>query len=97
MSKSQKQTPVTIENFQKILLPQIDNLIKYYVSDLKQELTEKINHLPTKAEYYDRQDQTMGELQKLRDEVKMTGQHYDDTNQGIDKIDEYVGFNSNLS
>jgi hypothetical protein len=54
---TKKQTTLTLEVFEKVLMPQINKKIE----DLKVD----INHLPTKKEYYAREDKTMGELKKL--------------------------------
>lgn len=104
MVKTTKQTPLTLENFKLLLptiensiLPKVDRLIKVQINELKKDLTEQISHLPTKEEYFAREDKTMGELKKLREEVALTGQHYEDTNIRIDRIDKFIGFNSNIS
>jgi hypothetical protein len=85
-----KQTPLTVEAFQEILMPQIKTLI----SESHDDLEEKIKHLPTKEEYFAREDKTMGELKKLRDEVALTGHHYDKTNKRIDVIDKHLSIDT---
>lgn len=44
------------------------NELKADIRDLKEELEEKINHLPTKAEFYNSMDKLMGELEIIREE-----------------------------
>lgn len=48
-------------------MPQIDTKFE----DLSSKLNEKMSHLPTKEEYYKREDKTMNELKKLREEVEV--------------------------
>jgi len=100
---SNGHSPLTLQQFQKILMPQIKNLIINKINEMKfktgedfDSLEEKIKHLPTKEEYFAREDETMGELKKLREEVAMTGQHYKDTNKRVDKIDKHLGINTML-
>jgi hypothetical protein len=44
---TKKQTALTLEVFEEVLMPQIDKKF----DNLSEELTEKIVHLPTKEEY----------------------------------------------
>lgn len=87
---SNGHSPLTLQQFQKILMPQISKMIVLNGKSIKNDLLEKIKHLPTKKQYYAREDKTMGELQKLREEVALTGQHYKDTNKRVDKIDNFL-------
>lgn len=41
-------------------------------------------------------DEVVGELQKLRDEVSVTGHHYEKTNKRVDKIDKHLGINTSV-
>lgn len=83
---TKNQTPLTLELFQEVLMPQIDNKIKSLKLD--------ISYLPTKEEYFAREDKTMGELKKLRDEVALTGHHYEKTNKRIDLIDKHLSIDT---
>lgn len=83
---AKNQTPLTLEAFQEILMPQIKLLIK--------KLDTKIKYLPTKKQYYKREDKTMYELKKLRDEVATSNYHYKKTNQRVDLIDEHLGIDT---
>lgn len=85
---TKKQTPLTLEVFEEVLMPQI----RLLVSNLK----EDIQHLPTKEEYFAREDKTMGELKKLRDEVAMTTDLYEKTNKRVDKIDKHLGIDTSV-
>jgi|SRR3989344_9345463 len=70
--------------------------IKYDMKTGFDDLKEKTNHLPTKDEYYKREDKTMGELKKLREAVTVTGYHYKNTNKRIDKIDKHLNINTSI-
>jgi hypothetical protein len=83
---TKKQTPLTVEAFQEVIMPEIKGL----VNDLKSEFS----HLPTKKEYYAREDKTMGELNKLREEVSLVGSHYKSTNKRVDLIDKHLGIDT---
>ena len=78
-----KQTLLTYEAFEEHLLPRIQKSF----GERFDELDEKISHLPTKEEYYAREDKTMGELKKLREEVTLVNSQYKRTNKRVDKID----------
>lgn len=67
-------------------MPQIDKKID--------DLRIDISHLPTKKEYYAREDKTMGELRKLREEVLLVGSHYKSTNKRVDLIDKHLGIDT---
>lgn len=87
-----KQTPLTVEVFQDVLMPQINKKFE----EFRTEIAEKINHLPTREEYFAREDKTMGELQKLREEVAITGHHYEKTNKRVDIIDKHLGIDTSV-
>lgn len=89
---TKKQTPLTLELFEELIMPQIRALI----SDSRDQLEAKIKHLPTKEQYYAREDKTMGELKKLREEVALTGDHYKSTNKRVDKIDKHLGIDTSV-
>lgn len=81
-----KQTVLTLEAFQEVVMPQINGMFK--------DLKKKINHLPTKEEYYKREDKTMNELRKLREEVEVVNHQYKRTNKRVDLIDKHLGINT---
>lgn len=83
---TKKQTPLTLELFEEVLMPKIDKKFD--------NLELKINHLPTKEQYYKREDKTMGELQKLREEVTVVNHQYDRTNARVDAIDLHLGIST---
>jgi hypothetical protein len=89
-------SPLTLEEFQNSVLPKIGNMLSDIEKSIKNDLKKQVKHLPTKEEYFTREDETMGELKKLREEVAMTGQHYEDTNKRVDKIDKYLNINSRV-
>jgi len=39
-------------------------------------------------------EEVLGEVQKLRDEVSVTGYHYKKTNERVDKIDVHLGIST---
>ncbi len=95
------QTPITLEDFDKKVLPKISLMIdgkllnlEQKFEDLHEEIKEEIKHLPTKEEYFAREDKTMAELKKLREEVALTGHHYKKTNERVDIIDKHLGIDT---
>jgi len=72
---SKKQTVLTYEAFEEHLLPRIQKSF----DERFDKLDEKVSHLPTKEEYYEREDKTMGELKKLREEVSAVNFQYERT------------------
>lgn len=110
MVKTPKQTPLTVESFEKIFMPVINKQfvelrnditkVVHKVNQLDEKvdnITEKIKYLPTTEVYLTSQDKLMGELQKSTETTALTGQHYTDTNDRIDRIDKFIGFNSYLN
>ena len=87
---SKKQTVLTYEAFEEHLLPRIQKSF----DERFDKLDEKISHLPTKEEYYEREDKTMGELKKLREEVTTVNYRYKRTNIRVDKIDAHLGIST---
>lgn len=94
---------VLLPKFEKTLIPKIEGIVKtqieqfkYEVNDRFDDIEERIKYLPTTEVYLKSQDELMGELQKLREETALTGLHYNDTNARIDKIDNYLNYNSNI-
>ncbi len=74
--------------------------LAHIVKDLKEtveETNENIKYLPTTEAYLNSQDKIMNELQKSREATEFTGQHYADTNDRIDRIDKFIGVDSNLN
>lgn len=97
---AKNQTPLTLEVFQEILIPQIKLLISETVDEkleqkleekLEEKLNDKLSFFPTREEYYAREDKTMKELQSLRKEVAVTNHLYQKTNKWVDKIDKHLG------
>jgi chromosome segregation ATPase len=110
MADTSKQTPLTVETFKELLMPEINKQFKtlrndltklaHTVNDLKEtveETNEKVKYLPTTEIYLTSQDKLVNELQKSREATEFTGQHYEDTNERIDKIDDYLNINSRLA
>jgi len=87
---TKKQTPLTLELFEEVLMPRIDEKF----DNLEQKLGDKINHLPTKEQYYKREDKTMSELKKLREEVTVVNHQYRRTNARVDTIDLHLGIST---
>ncbi len=55
---------------------------------------EDINHLPTKDEFFKKEDEVLTELQKLREEVSVTTHQYKRTNKKVDLIDDHLGIST---
>jgi len=87
---TKKQTPLTLELFEEVLMPRIDEKF----DNLEQKLGDKINHLPTKEQYYKREDKTMSELKKLREEVTVVNHQYRRTDARVDAIDLHLGIST---
>jgi len=73
-------------------MPQIDRKF----DDLREEINGKIDHLPTKEQYYKREDKTMGELKKIREELATTGNLYKKTNKRVDRIDKHLDIDTSV-
>lgn len=84
-----KQTPLTLEVFEEILMPQINQKVE--------SLRKEFKHLPTTEQYYKREDKTMRELKKLREEVITVGYHYKNTNKRVDLIDKHLRINTSAA
>lgn len=124
MTQTSKQTPLTVENFQKLFMEEINGkfsgidrkfkginkqfvemrkditTVIHKVNELTEkvdDMTESIKYLPTTEVYLASQDKVMNELQKSREATEFTGQHYEDTNERIDKIDGYLNIDSRLA
>ena len=110
MGNTSKQTPLTAETFEKLFMPVINNQFKEMRKDITtvvhkvNELNEKVDgiaetvkFLPITEAYLSSQDKLMKELKKSTEATALTGQHYTDTNDRIDRIDAHIGFNSLLS
>lgn len=54
-------------------------------------LDDKLKYLPTKKEFYDKEDEVLSELKKLREEVEVSNHHYKRTNKRVDLIDKHLG------
>lgn len=85
---TKKQTLLTLEVFEEVLMPQIRNLIN--------ELRDEFSHLPTKEEYYTREDKTMSELKKIREEQEVINNLYQKTNKRVDIIDRKLGIDTSV-
>lgn len=110
MAGTSKQTPLTVENFRKLLMPAInsqftevrENLAKivHDMNNLKENVSEikkRVKFLPTTEKYLASQDKLMCELKKSTEATTLTSQHYEDTNKRIDEIDKYLNINSRLA
>lgn len=110
MANTSKQTPLTVETFKELLMPEISKQFSEMRKDITtvvhkvNKLTEKVDsiaenvkYLPSTEVYLASQDKLMGELKKSTDATTLTGQHYEDTNERIDEIDKYLNINSRLA
>ena len=59
-----------------------------------ENIGEKTRNLPTKNEFFDKMDEVVGELQKLREETTMVNGQYERTNKRVDKIDLHLGIST---
>lgn len=55
---------ISIKDFLKF-----EEMIRKIVQEENKGILERISHLPTKKEYYDREEKTIAELQKMREAV----------------------------
>ena len=89
------QTPLTLELFQEILMPQIKLLISETIEkELEEKFNEKLSYLPTKEEFFTQEDKVMKELKSLREEVAITGDLYKKTNKRVDLVDKHLGIDT---
>jgi len=92
-----KKSPVTLDDFDKKILPKISLMMDGKLLNLEEkfeDLKEEVKLLPTKEEHFNKMDKVVGELQKLRGEVSITGDHYKKTNKRIDLIDKHLGLDT---
>ena|SRR5687768_15672134 len=61
-----------------------------------EELASKISHLPTKEEYYKREDITMGKLKSIEEQLETTKNLYEMTNKRIDIHDKKLKINTSV-
>jgi len=66
------------------------------INETKEELRLEFKHLPTKEQYYAREDKTMGELKKIREELETTNDLYEKGNKRVDKIDQHLGIDTSV-
>lgn len=57
-------------------------------------LEEAINHLPTKEEYYKQEDEMMGMLKSIQEQLETTNHLYENTNKRVDIIDKKLGIDT---
>jgi len=57
--------------------------------ELDIKLDEKLGKYPTKDEYYKREDQMMGELKAIREDLAVLAQHDQDQNDRLDRLDKF--------
>lgn len=72
---------LTAQDLNKIISA-TQKIVGYAVSELKEELSSQISHLPTKDEFFTMEDKVVGELKKTREEQDLltyrVSQHTDD-------------------
>lgn len=66
------------------------------INESKEELRLEIKHLPTRNQYYAREDKTMGELKKIREELVTTNDLYEKTNKRVNRIDQHLGIDTSV-
>ncbi|MDP3918016.1 MAG: hypothetical protein Q8Q30_02470 [Candidatus Woesebacteria bacterium] len=80
------------------LLKKIKNVFELVFDEKVHELglitREDIKHLPTKEEFYSREDALMKELKDTREEQAMLSQHSRDHSDQIEKLQNIHPFNS---
>lgn len=66
--------------------------LKFAIENLKEELEEKLKHLPTKDEFYASMDRLMKELETIRQEVALTPSHSDltDLEERVEILEKQV-------
>lgn len=87
---TKKQTPLTYELFEELIMPEIKTLI----SESHSELEEKISHLPSKEEFYSKMDEVVTELKKSRENNDLVNHQYSRTNKRVDIIDKHLGIDT---
>ena len=80
-----KQTPLTMEMFQKQLLPRIEEI-----------MGEKIEKVTTnfRSEVLGFKVEVLGEIKGLREEVTTALGQYKRTNRRVDRIEKYLNLSS---
>lgn len=86
-------------NLNKRMNQRFDLFEKHFdgkINETKEELRLEFKHLPTKEQYYAREDKTMGELKKIREELETTNDLYEKSNKRVDKIDQHLGIDTSV-
>ena len=87
------------QNLNKRMNVRFDRFEKHFdgkMNETKEELRSEFKHLPTKEQYYSREDKTMGELKKIREELETTNDLYEKTNIRVNKIDQHLGIDTSV-
>ena len=58
------------------------------IGHLKEEINAKISHLPTKEEYYKREDKMMKELKEIREEITVLSGHSSEHSDRLEDLEE---------
>ncbi len=66
----------------------ISEYLDFKFQKLEKDLTEKIDHLPTKDEFYDRTDKILGSQHKDRDEFEMVSSRVSDHEDRIQALED---------
>ena len=89
-----KNVNVTMGMFNEAILPRFDEVIEERLNIHDEKMENKLREY--RHEVVGFKEGVMGEIQKLRDEVLITGHHYEKTNKRVDLIDKKVGIDTSV-
>ncbi len=89
-----KNVNVTMGMFNEAILPRFDEVIEERLNIRDEKMENKLREY--RHEVVGFKEGVMGEIQKLRDEVLITGHHYEKTNKRVDLIDKKVGIDTSV-
>ena len=61
------------------------------LNQLKEDLETKISHLPTKEEFYTKEDELVSELKALREEVQISNSRSSENRDRLEAIETKLG------
>ncbi len=72
----------------------VSGIVKVDIDALEKRLTAKIDHLPTKDEFFTRMDELSGEIKKVREEQIIHAGDHSQINDRFDQIDKHLGIST---
>lgn len=75
----------------------LSNLFEKNKIEILDEVKGMISHLPSKDEYYKREDEMMGKLKKIEEEMTVLSAHSSDYSDRIEKLEKIHPTNKHIA